>query len=454
MPKPSPISPAYILSILERLHPNGLLLARSDTGLDEATLQLLWRKLAFSFDPVRRITTVEFLLLIMDEARTRDAKAYLTKVFLPWIGIQRRLKDQMLRILADIERINVSEAYGTEDTAHIATKIYRPLVADVFDPYLTLIVATYEFIEDKFISIEATNVGALERAKTEWIQSRIRRSGGPDNLLDGYDPIVRNAVSHAGSEGVQYDKGSVLFRDIKRGPTPEIKARRWSYEELDWHVIALIELVMGIDAAVEIFGIDNMDVLVSDKSIKDLVLLHAYDKEGRRKLAKGLQSDLEPLRVAKNVPQQEKLNLLGQYLFQACAERDIPCTSVGFNAEGSACFVSVPVEAKPETDDEVRNQAAKLIRYAIIARSIFSTMFDQFIIEGQVGEATPIRIRLAGGSLDEYANEEAGLFDLIGDAELKMDGDIIRLEIDQNALEALEDISLGPRMPRRGRSGD
>lgn len=447
---PINVTPAEFLSIIERLHPDSLLLARDGTGLDKETLQQLWEKVAFSSDPPRRLATVEYLLLLMHKASEQDRAGYLARVFLPWAGIQRRLREQMLRIVADIARTNEIGAYSDEDAAHIATKIYRPLVSDVFDPYMTLLTATYAFIEGSFTDIEASNLGALERSKAEIIESRIRHTGGPTNLLEGYDPIVRNAVSHAGSEGVLYEPGSILFRNIKRGSPPTIETRRWSHDDLHNHVIMLIELTMSIDAAVEIFGIDSMDVL-AECPVADQFIYHALDRDQRRALADGLGEKLVQLQTMETAPLDDRLKLLGEILFLQCAERDIPCSSVAFNNEEKTCFIVVPLAAKPVTDDDIRNQVMPLIRYLILGRSVFGKLFERFVVDGQSDGTSIIKVSLASAPLDEYIAEAAGLVDLVGDAQIWFDGVPLTLVPDLAALATAEDSTLGPRNPRRGR---
>ncbi|MFL6858432.1 MAG: hypothetical protein ACJ8EB_11070 [Allosphingosinicella sp.] len=450
MQYPVAIAPAEILSILERLHPDSLLLVRDATGLDEETQQALWRKVAFSYDPPRRLATVEYLLLIMHEACGQDRAAYLTKVFLPWMGIKRRLHDQVLRIIDDISRTNEIEAYSVDDAAHIATKVYRPLVSDVFDPYMTLLVATYAFIEGSFVNIETSNLGAQERSKAEVIESRIKQSGGPADLIDGYDPIVRNALSHTGSEGVLYEPGSILFRSIKRGLTPVVESRRWSHDDLHNHVIALIELIMSVDAAVEIFGIDSADAICK-REVADRFIYHALDREQRLALGASLGDKLKQLQTIETVPLPERLDLLGSILFLQCAERDIPCTSVAFNNEHKTCFVVVPIDAKPASDDQVREVVTPLIRYLILARSVFGELFDRFVVEGVVGGTSVIKVALPAPPLDEYIAEKAGLVDLLGDAQIWLDGAQLAIILDFEAVTASEDNALGPRLPRRGR---
>jgi hypothetical protein len=449
MQYPIIITPAEIMSILERLRPDSLLL-RGETGLNEEILQALWHKIAFSYDPPRRLATLEYLLLIMHQACEQDRAGYLTKVFLPWIGIKRRLHDQVVRIIDDIARISEIEAYSADDAAHIATKVYRPLVSDVFDPYMTLPIATYGFMEGTFVDIETSNLGAHERSKAEVVESRIKQSGGPPNLLAGYDPVVRNALSHTGSEGVLYEPGSILFRNIKRGPIPVVEARRWSHDELHSHVVSLIELIMSIDAAVEIFGIDSVE-LMSERGVADRFIFHALNREQRLALSAPLSDKLMQLQTINAAPLAERLDLLGKVLFLQCAERDIPCSSVAFSTERKTCFVVVPIAAKPVADHEIQAAITPLIRYLILSRSVFGMLFDHFVVDGEVGGASVIKVALPAPLLDEYISERAGLVDLLGDAQIWLDGELFALVIDFEALSASEDVTLGPRLPRRGR---
>ncbi|MGR4890863.1 hypothetical protein ACIPPQ_07510 [Sphingopyxis sp. LARHCG72] len=447
---PVSIDPVEYLSIIERLRPDSLLLVRDSAGLDEDTEQRLWRKVAYSYDPARRLAAVEYLLLTMHEASEQDRAAYMTKVFLPWAGIKRRVHAQVMRIIDDIGRTNEIEAYSDEDAAHIATKIYRPLVSDVFDPYMTLLVATYAFKEGKFVDIETSNLGALERSKAELVESRIRQFGGPADLLNGYDPIVRNALAHAGSDGVLYEDNSILFRSVKRGTPPIIESRRWSHDELHGHVIALLELIMSIDAAVEIFGIDSLDVL-SERAVTDQFLYHALDRDQRRALSSSLGENLKKIQTLKGASFAERMDLLSKILFLQCAERDIPCTRVAFNEKQKTCFITVPIAVKPTSDDDIRKQAMALIRHLILGRSVFGSLFDRFVAEGEVDGDRSITLMLPAAPLDEYIAEHAGLIDLLGDAEIWVAGVFMRIEVDHAALGAVEDGTLGPRLPRRHR---
>lgn len=441
------ITVSEMLEIIERLHPDSLLLVRDDTGLDEDTIKELWARVIYSFDPKRRLENIEYLLLILHDGRAKNPRAYLHKVFLPWMGIRRRLHDQVMRIVDDIANLKTLEAYTAEDAAHAATKIYRPLVADIFDPYMTLLVATYQFLDGNFTNIHETNVGFGERGKAEFVASRIKNFGGPNNILDGYDPIVRNALSHTGNEGVLYEHGSVLFKDIKRGFPATIQTRRWSHDDLHFHCVALIELFMSINAAVDIFGIDNMNELSEGETLRQ-VMFHALSRDQRIAIAATTQEQLQRIRSA-DKPIEERVDLLGKILFRECADRNIPCTSVGYSE--TLTVVNVPLNNAAVSNIEIQSQAIFLTRYAILARSVFGTLSKRFRIAGVLEAVELTSIELPGSILDEYAAETAGLIDLLSEADIKINGEVVQFVVNEEALSESEDAQLGPRFPRKGR---
>jgi hypothetical protein len=114
-------------------------------------------------------------------------------------------------------------------------------------------------------------------------------------------------------------------------------------------------------------------------------------------------------------------------------------------------FVNVPVEKVAVTETEIRDQVIFLIRYAILARAVFGTLFERFRIDSSAEGTRASSITLPGGVLDEYAAETAGLIDLMTDAEIRIDGGTAKIVIDEAMLSAAEDERLGPPLPRRGR---
>jgi len=435
-------------SIFSRMDPEKLLFVRSGSNLDEETLAGLTRKLVVSYDPARRLENLEYLLLLFHEARSRDQWNFLVKVFLPWTSIQRSMRNQVARICEEFTRLSGIEAYSEADTAHITTKIYRPLVADVLDPYLSLLMASYQFKEGTFVDIHQTDLGVGERSKAEFLTARIRQSGGPKDLLGGYDPLVRNALSHMGSSGIVYETSSVLFRNIKRQNPPVVETRRWSLDELHINVLKLLEVCMAIDAAVEIFGIDCGEILAGQEMFPN-VAFYALEKKARLDLKAKTNERLELIRSSEKLTERDRFDILAKLVFAECASRSIPCSSMGYNIDFKAAIVTVPVSLLARSHEEIRNQAIALIHYAVIARAIFDRLFDRYRVVGKAGDVESMTVEVPYQSLVDYSAEEAGLIDLMADATLHTLDGIVKMHINEDELLIFEDQRLGPKFPRR-----
>lgn len=111
----------------------------------------------------------------------------------------------------------------------------------------------------------------------------------------------------------------------------------------------------------------------------------------------------------------------------------------------------MPIAAKPVSDNEIQEIATPLIRYLILARSVFGELFDRFVVDGEVSGASIIKVASPAPPPDEYIAEMAGLIDLLGDAQIWLGGALLAIVLDFEALAASEDEMLGQRLPRRGR---
>ena len=60
---------------------------------------------------------------------------------------------------------------------------------------------------------------------------------------------------------------------------------------------------------------------------------------------------------------------------------------------------------------------------------------------------------IPGPLLDAYAEEKAGLIDLLRDGQFNLGHDRLEVVIDDKALAEFEDQSLGHRFPRKDRAG-
>jgi len=103
--------------------------------------QSLLRHLHGPGDLSLRLANLHLVLPLLHEARAKDEKRFFTGLFLPWVGLRRRLDVNRNRILDEFARAGM-HAGTAEDLAHLVN-IYRNLAADLLDPYLTLLVACY-----------------------------------------------------------------------------------------------------------------------------------------------------------------------------------------------------------------------------------------------------------------------------------------------------------------------
>lgn len=449
-----PYTVAELEALLRRLDPAKLCFERSASDFDEEARTELGRLLITSADPRRRLANVEYLLLLMHQAMTVGRTAYLQTVFLPWVGLQQRTLRHRRRIGREFGRLAEMDAYSDDDAEHIAQHIYRPLVAEILDPYLTLLVASYEFASGDFIDIQTTNLTAGERNKVEFLEARIRRDGGPADLLSGYDPIVRNALSHPGSDGLIFEPGAVVFRNVKRQSPPLVTRRRWTHDELHHRVLQLLEFLISVDAAVNVFGFDCTPLMANDVETSAIMMTVALTASQRAEVRARREAVLERIRTDEAQTIEARRDTLARLFFRECGLRAMPCASVGFNFDRKALLVTVPPSPPAESDDDLLGSVSGLIRYAVIAQAIFGAMFDLVVVHPPEDDPVGLSVALPRSNLEDYSAEKAGLVDLLQEAKIDDRNGPIRIEFDAASLEADEDQRLGMRFPRRGRAGN
>jgi hypothetical protein len=231
-----------------------------------------------------RLETVHILLCVMHEARETDQTEFLNEIFIPWHGLRRKTRPHFDRICDELVRIGEFEPGSVEEATH-AVNVYRNIVSDLFDPYLSLIVACFQFKEGTFSGLDNADLGQGERSKFDYLAARTNAIfNGQPNFLSGYDPRVRNAISHSGAHGVTYGVGRVVFKNIKRGTPAIVETVQWTVEELQFRVIQLLECIQSIDVTVDIFGIDCSEVIQSDTNTLLRLWHHALSRESKKQL--------------------------------------------------------------------------------------------------------------------------------------------------------------------------
>lgn len=351
-------------------------------------------------------------------------------------------------------RIGEFEPGTSEEAAHIVN-VYRNVVADLFDPYLTLVVACFQFKEGTFSNIEDADIGQGERNKYDYLLKRLSQiDKGQPTFLSGYNPIIRNAVSHTGARGVEYQDARVLFRNIKRGTPPIVETVTWTHEELQTNLVLLLEGVQSIRVAVEIFGLDSAGEMFADINTLSQLLVHVFSAEQRASLREQQDKSLEAIRSSNQISFQDKTKLLTGTLHHNCVLRGMRLDAVGVSETDSSVLLEAqfaPFDAS--NDAQLLETAQLLTRYGILARSAFGTMFARFTVRAtdETGKET-LRVDLSANDLDEYIAERAGLVDLLNDSVWSINGLSLKIEVDFEKLSQSELTSSSAPLPRKPRT--
>jgi hypothetical protein len=146
------------------LKPDKLLFVRQ--SLEANDVQGLAGPLRGPGDAELRSANISVLLPLLHEAREKDGKTFWINLFLPWISIQHSVQPHHDRVLDEFARIGNFQHDSQEFLVHLV-HVYRTIVSDLLDPYMTLVVACFQFIEGEFTTIKDANVGLGERNKAE-----------------------------------------------------------------------------------------------------------------------------------------------------------------------------------------------------------------------------------------------------------------------------------------------
>ncbi|HET8888576.1 MAG TPA: hypothetical protein VFQ41_06705 [Candidatus Angelobacter sp.] len=434
------------------LKPETLLFVRK--SLEASDIQGLAGPLNLPGDLDLRAANISVLLPLLHDAREKDEKAFWISLFLPWITIQGSVGAHHQRITDEFAKI-VDFSEGSTAFAIHLVNLYRSIVSELLDPYLTLPLACFQLIEGTFTTIQDSNVGLKERNKAEYIESRTKRIDPENRLLSGYNPIVRNAVTHAGSDGVTYSANTVLFRNIKRGIPQVVDTVEWSHDTLTGKIVRLYECIISIDAAVNIFGVDCGEILLKDADVKAEVIQRVFTPQQRTELRGRFDDLVEQIRNDKEITANQQFDLLSQMLIHNYAQRNMPIRGIRISSENHMVMVEIPDHQKDLSNDEVlRDAVLECSHYCILARTVFGSNFERYVVRTilESGQSR-LTVILAGKLLQQYVEEQAGLYDLLHESDVRLDGNRVVISIDFEMLSELEKKHLDRRFPRKSRPG-
>ncbi|MGE8423395.1 MAG: hypothetical protein ACN6PI_11230 [Sphingobacterium siyangense] len=158
------------------------------------------------------------ILGLFHEALETDDKAFLGKVFFENQKYLRLTYDHQDFIFRQWDDIKTRTDQMDRCMQMQLVNLYRNIVSDLFDPYLSIIIAAIRFKEGTFSSFNHANLSAGEFQKVQYASSRLKGT----HMFSGYVPIIRNAISHSGTHSIVYRAEYIVFRKIQRKTVPEI----------------------------------------------------------------------------------------------------------------------------------------------------------------------------------------------------------------------------------------
>jgi hypothetical protein len=247
------------------------------------------------------------ILNLLHKGISVNEVAYIDNILFDYFILSKQTRPHKERIYEQLDNIENYAHDSTEEQTHLVN-IYRNIVSDLFDSTINIIVATLQFTEGKFTSIQQANLTLGERNKYEYALSKLK----PTNLFDGYNPVIRNAISHSGTDGVIYEEGFVVFRSIKRGTTPSIEYKRLSNEELRQLILQLLDFIQAVEISVNILAIDIEKTIQAEEKLSVKFFDQILDKEHRLELQDNMLSEIKLIISNESVTKSDKLDLLGE----------------------------------------------------------------------------------------------------------------------------------------------
>jgi len=383
------------------------------------------------------------ILKLLHEGYDVNPINFLESVFLDFNVIRAKTELHKSRIYDQLENV-IAQPNDLD-----LVKIYRNIVSDLFDPYINLMVASLQFIKGKFDNIQQTNLSQSEFNKYEFVISKIPNN----NLLDGYNSVVRNAISHTGSDGIIYEEGAVIFRSIKRGASPKLNYVKWTSDILKERIHDLMNFIHGIDCAVEIFGFDSSNIILTTESLSNKFIDEIMTKEQRLKFHDDVESSLIKITQNPSLSIKQKLDVLTYMFFIECKKRDLAITRVAFQDTSKTTLLEVPcLNTDISIENEVLSRTMALLRYGIIGVTFFQFQYELCQIqESTLNDCNQLTVVVKFKDLDDYGKENLGMYDLLYDCSLYINGELTPIEVDFDELERLDYTSTGRIFPKRKR---
>jgi len=392
---------------------------------------------------------VSQILEIMHQAFSCDNKRFITEILYGHTLTIRPLQVVQDYVFEDFAELR--KGAWNERTQRRLADNYLQLIANLFEPYLSILVASVQLINKKFTTFVAANLHASERNKWEYLTAKLHSA----DLFIGYDPVIRNAVAHAGSHGVTCKPGSVLFRNIDRTAIPTVKDQvELSNEQLVDKIISVIDFTQSIDVAVNIFGLDVSEVIGTDDELKRAFYERVMRPENRNALKERAYKDYLTVWNNYQMSELEKLEHFARLFTESCEASDMFPNTLVFHPKSPDILVikvnHQPID--PNDKDQLIKRAVELIRFAVICEPFFRVKHKSFLVEEETETGhSGMQAYIQGDELRAYNLEKVSMYDLLQDGNVYRNKVKVPIIVDFEEVDKLESNDLVPYRPRKKR---
>ncbi|MCX2429840.1 hypothetical protein [Pedobacter sp. GR22-10] len=388
---------------------------------------------------------------LFHEAYDADSRVFIKEIFFENQIALRLIKDHEEEIFEKIDFTKANQVNWNRRTQIQIVNLYRNVVADLYDPYLSIIVACLKLKEGLFESFVQANLGFSERDKINFALARLKGT----TLFAGYNPIIRNAVSHSGTDSVVYEENQIIFRNIKRSSKPEITGIvEVKNEDLLGYIYSMVDFMTAVAIAINIFGLDAVDLITTDEELSGYFLSGVADADTIVRLRERKISHYESTWSDTALSEKEKLDHFAGIFSDHCQKRNLPAIKLLFKEKMSIVVIDVPVkEIAHQSEQEVINRAVELIKYTVIAEPLFGSRFRSFLVREEVEDGQDsYQVWIQGADLKDYDLQTANIYDLLYDGNIYKNEKDLNIQVDFSALEEISLRSLS--RVRKGRLRD
>jgi hypothetical protein len=401
-------------------------------------------------NPEMGASKINDLLQLFHSCYGMDKTLFLTEIFYENQRVLRNTYDHRDLILEDVDQLFKDTEKTKDKRWQIRViNVYRSIVAELYDPALAIVVACLKMRAGSFTSFTNANLSMSESQKWNFAKSKLKKPA----IFEGYLPLIRNAVSHAGTHSIVYEEEQVVFRKIQRSENPKIvKVVKIPNVELWGKLRSMLDFIVAMNASVEIFALDTCDDIFSDETIKSafMRILHPIKLYQRWKV----EEETKYLAIWESVvlTEQEKIDYFLKKFVDAGASK-LKGGSVILNNKSGIFIIRVPAITKNRTtEDELIEQLKALIMICVLAHPFFCHRYKSFLLEEvpqEGGEA--YQVWLQGDDIRDFLVLKASIEDLFHDGKIYRNRQDANFWVDFSALEERELKSLAPVVPRKNR---